>query len=100
MSTTRLVEPPPPPDPVLTRYGMYAEDGKIVFERSQHHWGRRRRPRLRYIYFTQERQLWRVYVRNNRKLRNTATYSTPATYIESYRLEPVWPKHMQMDTGL
>lgn len=98
MSTTRLVEPPPPPDPILTRFGAYVEDGKIVFERSLSRWGRSSR-RRRYIYFIPERQLWRVYVRNNRKLHRT-TYSTPATYIESYRLEPVWPKHMQMDTGL
>lgn len=95
MSTTRLVEPP---DPVLLRYSLYAEDGKITFERpTRRHWGIRRRQR--YVYFTQERQLWRVYVRNSQKLHRT-TWSTPQVYIDSYRLEPQWPKHMQMDKGL
>lgn len=92
MSTTPVVVA----DPMVLAYGAYEEDGKILFERHATHWSKRKH----YVYYTTVRQLWRVYVKDKKKLRSVPSWQNPTRYIKSYHLEPVWPKHMQMDKGL
>lgn len=92
--------PEPAPDPVLDAYRLYEEDGQIHFIRHvSSYFGSRGSKRL-YTYYTNTRQLWKIYVRNKKKWMRVGTYSGASYYIRMNRLKPVWPKHMMVDKGL
>lgn len=94
-----LAAPPLPPDPMVQRYGLYAEDGKIGFIRLV---GRYRTvpQKQRYTYFTDTRELWRVYMRNGQKLRHIPSWQSPLIFVRSNDLAPILPTHLRVDQGL
>lgn len=91
---------PEPPDPMMERFGLYEEDGKIRFiKHIPNYYGTRRTQRW-YTYYTGKRELWRTYVRTKRDWKRIPSYYAPEGYVRTNRLEPVWPKHMMVDKGL
>ena len=92
---------PPPlgPDPVLQKYHMYEEDGRILF--TQHYRRYYNRGRVRwYAYYTANREMWRVYAKTKKNLSRVRHWSSIFDYLERYDFDPVWPKHMRMDRDL
>lgn len=88
------------PDPVLDAYRLYEENGEIRFIRTvNHYYGPRTTKRL-FTYYTDTRQLWRIYVRNKKRWMRVSAYQGILRYIQASRLEPVCPKHMMVDKGL
>lgn len=84
-------------DPMMLAYGAYEVDGTITFERRAAYAPTRRR---RYVYYTDSRQLWRVYIKTKQKLRRVSWSGTVVVYTQVYQLVPLWPTHLQMDKGL
>lgn len=87
------------PDVVLQKFKLYEEDGKITFTHESNRYYRTGRLRW-YAYYTDTRQLWRVYAKNKKKMARVMHWNSIPDYIERYDLDPVWPKHMRMDRDL
>lgn len=87
-------------DPVVEAHGLYIENGKIRFLRTIPAYYGGRATRRAHIYHVAKQELWRVYVKMGKNQKRVPSYYTPITYIEVHILEPVWPKHLQVDKGL
>lgn len=92
---TRMSTRSAPADPILERYRLYEEDGKILFQRLC------RNMRSQYVYYTDLKELWRIRIRTKSNwMRVDSEYRPPLVCIDVWDLTPVWPKHMSMDKGL